>query len=127
MNEMTAAAMASKDTQQPPTTQLIERLVELGRNERQASLERRASSVLGPSVVRVFRKGTKRDIRPVLASLPVAQLERCRDQATFDLLFFSWLNRVDRAILKRNQSNSRIMPGHLWGHAAKILCLFSEA
>ena len=103
---------------------LITKFKELQADERHAMLARQTKAMLGPSVVRVFKKDTKKDVAPALLKLDLLRLERCREQGQFDQFYFSALNKVDAAVLIRNSKNRRIGKGHKWGHAAKVLSLY---
>jgi hypothetical protein len=91
---------------------LVKKYIELKAHEREAMLHRRANAIWGPSVVRVFRKGTKKDIEPVLLKLDLNQLERCQKQGRFDAFFYAALSKVDKAILLKNRNNSNVAAGH---------------
>lgn len=104
--------------------ELVAQIKEYKRREKTAIVERQALSVLGSSVIRVFRKKSKEQIRDALLDINVEQFARCKDQHSFDRLFLSALSRVDTAILVKNKRNSKVGKGHKWGHAGKITNLF---
>jgi hypothetical protein len=82
-------------------------------------------SVLGPSVMRVYARGTRNALMPVLAEeIDIDALTAIRHQEAFSRWFDTQLGRVARAIRPLNSRNDRIAPGAKWGHASKILTLF---
>lgn len=84
-----------------------------------------ARSVTGPSVMRVYKGGTKQALMPVLAEqIEIDALTEIRDQSAFSDWYDAQLNYVVRAITPLNDGNTRIFPGVRWGHATKILSLF---
>jgi hypothetical protein len=82
-----------------------------------------ARLVPGSSVIRVFEKGTKKKLLPVLAKVEIETLKTLAGPEQFKLWFERELNRVARAIKRQNPKNKRIHPGYKWGHATKILTL----
>ena len=93
-------------------------------NHRKALKATAARVVLGPSVVRVFQKGTKNRLMPVLARIDIEGLSRRKNQQQFKLWFEKQLDKVSVAVRKANRANSRIYPGYKWGHSTKILTLY---
>lgn len=83
-----------------------------------------ARVVLGPSVIRVFEKGTKKRLMPVLAKVRIDELYNVMNQQQFKLWFEKELNRIAAAVRETNRDNHRINPGHKWGHSTKILTLY---
>ena len=103
---------------------LVAKLRKQVKNERRAIRVRQANSVLGPSVVRVFCKNSKSGIRRSLGRMHLERLAGCHGQTEFDRFFYKALSHLDKAIMEDNSENDRILPGHKWGHAAKVLCLY---
>ncbi len=103
---------------------LIHEFREIKRRHREALKKTAARVVLGPSVMRVYRKGTTDALRPVLAEVPIDELGRVRDQKHFSAWFDSQVHRITGVIARRNRNNPRIHPGLKWGHATKIMALF---
>ena len=91
---------------------------------KKALRHRAARVVLGSSVVRVFRAGTKGKLLPLLSVIKIDSFKRLRHQADFKLWFEKALSKLASAIKACNHNNSRIQPGYKWGHAAKVLTLY---
>ncbi len=84
-----------------------------------------ARGVLGAAVMRVYRRGTRDALIPILTEkIHIDALSCIRDQEAFSRWYNTQLALVERAIKKRNKGNDRISPGVKWGHAAKVLNLF---
>jgi hypothetical protein len=83
-----------------------------------------ARAVTGPSVIRVFEKGTTNDLLPVLLGLPIDAMTQMDNRTEFEAWFETQLQHVAKAISKRNATNKRVQPGLKWGHAAKVLSLY---
>jgi len=83
-----------------------------------------ARVVLGSSVIRVFKEGTKKKLMPVLVRIRIDELFKVKNQKQFKLWFGKELNKVAVAVRKTNRSNDRIYPGYKWGHSTKILTLY---
>jgi len=79
--------------------------------------------MLGASVMRVFRPGTRDDLLPVLSDLPVAELGQMPSQQAYRAWFERALDLVTTTLSAKNGSNPRVQPGLRWGHGAKVLCL----
>lgn len=103
---------------------LVEEYRRIAQNHQDAILLRVARIILGPSVIRVFRSGTKEDLIPVLVAMKVDELKHMRQETEFVEWFHQQLDQVALAIRKKNKDNPRVNPGYKWGHAAKILTLF---
>ena len=56
-------------------------------NHRRAIRYRAARVVLGPSVIRVFKSGTKDHLLPILVDIPIDELAALRDEARFQVWF----------------------------------------
>lgn len=85
-----------------------------------------ARSCIPPSVTRVFAKGTKDALLPVLAAIPIDELPQLGGEAAFRAWFERQLEVVAAAILRLNPPTVRpgIHPGYRWGHASKVLALY---
>ena len=85
-----------------------------------------ARSCIPASVTRVFTAGTKADLVPLLARLPVDELPGLAGQAEYRAWFERHLDAVGAAILARNPKQVRpgIHPGYKWGHGTKVLALY---
>jgi hypothetical protein len=96
------------------------------KNAHRKSLKNTTSrSVLGPSVMRVYARGTRNALMPVLAEeIDIDSLAAIRHQEAFSRWFDIQLDRLARATKPLNSRNHRIAPGAKWGHATKILTLF---
>ena len=93
-------------------------------NHLQALRRTAARVVLGASVVRVFRPGTKQDMLNVLERTDIEGLRRLTSQRQFTKWFETELRLLAAAIRRKNRDNARINPGYKWGHATKILTLY---
>ena len=93
-------------------------------HHREALKATAARVVLGSSVIRVFEKGTKKKMIPVLARISIGELYKLRNQRQFKLWFVKELNKVAVAVRKTNRTNCRIYPGYKWGHSTKVLTLY---
>jgi hypothetical protein len=83
-----------------------------------------ARAVTGPSVIRVFEKGTKDDLMPMLLRVPIEQLPMLSDKTAFEAWFEKQLEPVAKTLAKRNGRRKSVQPGIKWGHAAKILAIY---
>ena len=85
-----------------------------------------ARSCIPASVTRVFAAGTKADLVPLLARLPVDELPGLADEAAYRAWFTRQLDFVAATILRLNPPAVRpgIHPGYRWGHATKVLALY---
>ena len=93
---------------------------------RNAQIRTVARTVLTPSVMRVFREGTREDLLPVMETLDVRGLRAVRSQEAFSEWFDKGVARIWRTIGRKNKDNHRIQPGGKWGHSTKIMTLFSR-
>ncbi len=103
---------------------LIEKYVALKEKDRQDVAARIAQLVPGGSVIRVFNKGTSKDLVAALKRIDLDALANCQTQEEFDRFFFQSLDQIDAAILILNKHKRSLGRGHKWGHASKILCLY---
>lgn len=94
------------------------------RGHRAAMVQTAARVVLGSSVIRVFRAGTKGELHSVLAQIPVWELGDLASGPDYSQWFADQLNATARELKRLNPGNGRIFPGYKWGHAAKVLNLF---
>ncbi len=105
------------------TNQLQDEFARIAREHQSALKARVARGVLGSSVIRVFTKGTKPSLLPLLAALPAEDLRKLNAN-TFPRWYEHQLDRIVSIIAPLNASNRRVHPGLKWGHAAKVLSLF---
>jgi hypothetical protein len=103
---------------------LIEEFERLKTGHRSAVPERVARGTLGASVMRVFAKGTRDDLRKALLGIPVEQLREIRDDDKFRKWFEVQLRVVGNAINLKNKNNARVQPGAVGGHGTKVLTIF---
>ncbi len=87
---------------------------------------RAAQTCMGPSVIRVFAKGTNEKLRLCLVDVEIYSLRRISDQTSYRRWFDAALDRLVKATEPDNRSNTRVQPGLRWGHCTKILCLFAR-
>jgi hypothetical protein len=93
--------------------------------EHDLALKRTAARVvLGPSVMRVFVKGTRDALMPVLSGINLDQLHQISNQEAFSNWLDIQLSKVTKVVERLNSGNTRIFPGAKWGHSAKITALF---
>ena len=83
-----------------------------------------ARVVLGPSVMRVYAKGTRDALLPLLPKLDVDTITQFKSQEQFSAWFDEHVGRVAKIIDRHNPRNTRIRPGLKWGHATKIMALY---
>ncbi len=83
-----------------------------------------ARVVLGPSVMRVYAKGTREALLPVLPKLDVDLIAQFKHQDQFSAWFDNQVTRIAKIIDRCNPDNARIRPGLKWGHATKIMALY---
>jgi hypothetical protein len=83
-----------------------------------------ARVVLGPSVMRVYAKGTRDALLPLLPTLDVDAITKFKSQEQFSKWFDSHVERIANIIDQHNPRNARIRPGFKWGHATKIMALY---
>jgi len=110
------------------TRKIIETLDdEFGRlkaHHRSALRKTTARVVLGPSVMRVYAKGTRDALLPHLPTLDVDRITLFRSQDSYSTWFDEQVSGIAKVIDRHNPRNSRIRPGLKWGHATKILALY---
>ncbi len=107
-----------------PDRSLVAEFRRIKNDHRKAIKNTVARSVTGPSVMRVYKPGTREALLPVLARIDIDRLARIRSQEAFTRWYNSQLRQVAAAIEHRNHGNNRILPGAKWGHATKILSIF---
>ena len=83
-----------------------------------------ARVVLGPSVMRVYAKGTRDALLPLLPKLDVDTITQFKNQEQFSAWFDEHVGRIAKVIDQHNPRNTRIRPGLKWGHATKIMALY---
>ena len=83
-----------------------------------------ARVVLGPSVMRVYAKGTRAALLPLLPKLDVDTITRFKSQEQFSAWFDEHVDQIAKIIDRHNPRNTRIRPGFKWGHATKIMALY---
>lgn len=103
---------------------LTEELLFRHRRAHEAQRHWCARDATGPSVIRVFAKGTRPVLLVSLLKLPVEDLRGLRDRAEFERWYEQQLAKVASSLRKNNRDNERIRPGIKWGHAAKILSIY---
>ncbi len=91
------------------------------------ALKKRATRiVLGPSVTRVYRKGTRDALLPLLSAIDVDALREVQNQEEFSAWFNSHVARIARRIGRHNRGNNRFAAGVKWCHATKIMALYAR-
>jgi hypothetical protein len=104
---------------------IVKEFERLKKGHKLALRKRSAMSVLGSSVIRVFKKKkTKKPLLEVLVKIPVGDLGQIRSEREYKRWFEKFLRLVARVIERTNSHNRRIYPGYMWGHAAKVLNLY---
>ncbi|GMV91860.1 MAG: hypothetical protein AMXMBFR82_16380 [Candidatus Hydrogenedentota bacterium] len=93
-------------------------------DEKTAVRQRTAREVLGASVIRVFRKGTRPHLISCLERVKIDGVLALSNEAAFRNWFERELEKVARVIRRHNPNRPQIEPGYKWGHASKILCLY---
>jgi hypothetical protein len=83
-----------------------------------------ARVVLGPSVMRVYAKGTRDALLSLLPEIDVDAIIQLKSQEQFSEWFDRHVERTARIIDQHNPRNTRIRPGLKWGHATKIMALY---
>jgi hypothetical protein len=103
---------------------LVEEFQRIRQEHAKALRHRAARVVLGPSVVRVYRKGSNRSLFPVLVAVPLDELREVQTPEQFRTWFEAHLEVLAATIDRLNQGNDKIYPGYKWGHATKVLTLY---
>ena len=103
---------------------LVKEFERIRHNHRRAIRHRAARVVLGSSVIRVFERGTKDSLLPILFGIPIDEIAALNDERGFKLWFEGQLDILARDIGRCNPNNTRIYPGYKWGHATKVLTLY---
>ncbi|MGH8225224.1 MAG: hypothetical protein ACRER1_03600 [Gammaproteobacteria bacterium] len=83
-----------------------------------------ARVVLGPSVMRVYARGTRDALLPFLPKLDVDMIAQFKSQEQFSSWFDGHVDRIAKVVDRCNPCNPRIRPGLKWGHATKIMALY---
>jgi hypothetical protein len=94
------------------------------RRARDAQRHWAARSATSSSVIRVFAKGTKPGLLQKLVELPVEEITNLRSRKAFEKWYVRQLYKLGRTLEKRNRDNSRVNPGMMWGHGAKVLSIY---
>lgn len=103
---------------------LVDEFKRIKDSHREALKKTAARVVLGPSVMRVYSKGTRDALLPVLSNIAIDELLELQDQEHFSQWFDSHVHRLARVVARHNPNNARISLGIKWGHATKIMALF---
>lgn len=103
---------------------LVENFREIKIRQKDSAIKRTALVTLGASLIRVFEKKTKEDLLEVLGSVPIADLRKINSESKFETFYKLQLNRIERAVLKRNAKNKKLGKGLKWGHCTKVLSIF---
>jgi hypothetical protein len=91
------------------------------------SLVRRRISkiILGNSVIRVFKKGTKDDLLKSLGKLALSTLNNINSHELYDSWHAKKVNTIYHCLCKKNKVKfKRDLEGLKWGHSTKIFNLF---
>lgn len=91
-------------------------------NHKKALQKTAARVVLGSSVMRVFRAGTKSKIQPILGNIDIDVLRAIKNETKFKNWFSKCLAPIVRIINDTNRENNKV--GNGYGHATKILTLY---
>ena len=103
---------------------LKEKFEEIKRNHNRCQQKKLAELVLGSSVIRVFEKDTKGDLKPILEKIDIEDLLKCESQEDYRNWFEEHLSKIAEGIKLKNTTDGKIGAGYKWGYAAKILNLF---
>ena len=87
-------------------------------------VERTAFVALGPSLIRAFKKGTKRDVIPALLKIDLNRFAKCKSREEFRPFFEDELKKVYHALALKPENIEKHGNGLKWGHATKILCIY---
>lgn len=77
-----------------------------------------------PSVMRVFRPGSRQDVLPTLLSVAVDELRNVAGADDYRRWYIRALDQLVESLQRRNRDNTRVQPGLRWGHATKILSIY---
>lgn len=110
-------------TGEPNFGQLTDEFQRISLIHRMALRKRAARIVLGSSVTKVFAKGTKKQLLPILDDVSIDEIAEVRNQWQFNGWFEAQLDIVAQAVKNPNDQNERVNPGYKWGHATKVLTL----
>lgn len=103
---------------------LIEQFRQIKVRMEKTAVKRTALITLGPSLIRVFEKKTKKDLRKALESVQIKKLRDIKNESDFKNFYVNNLNRIKKAVLKRNAKNKKLGNGLKWGHCTKVLSIF---
>lgn len=101
---------------------LEKKFEDIKQDHKKALRETAACVVLGSSVIRVFRAGTKSEIQPILENIDIDVLRTIKNETQFKSWFNKCLAHIVKIINDTNRGNNRI--GNGYGHATKILTLY---
>ena len=93
-------------------------------SHREAMRKTIARVALGPSVMRVYAKGTRDVLLPLLPKIDVDAVTRFKNQEQFSEWFDSHVEGIAKLIDQHNPRNTRIRPGIKWGHSTKIMAIY---
>ncbi len=96
----------------------------LKKHHREAIRTKFTRLTIGPSEGRVFKKGSKEQIWPILKQIPVDEIVQLQSEQDYKKWFEKHLDVLAKKIAKTNKGNKRIYPGYKWGHATKVLCIY---
>lgn len=86
-------------------------------------VQKTALIVLGSSIIRVFKRGTKKDIVKVLQRISIDDMKRaCKSKNRFKKWFIQKSQRVDRVLRPRKRMPKK--ESRRWAHATKITSLY---
>ena len=100
------------------------RQIKKQRQRKDAAIKRTALVTLGASLIRVFKEKTKHDILDALISVPIEDLRKINNESEFRAFYKHQLNRIEKAVLRKNARNRTLGKGLKWGHCTKILSIF---
>jgi hypothetical protein len=116
--------MRNKESNMQNDNRLRKEYLDIGKKHRISLLKISARSVLGSSVIRVFKGESKGRLLKYLVSIDLENLWRLKDEAAYKSWFENHLSKLAQEIKKSNTHNTKIYPGYKWGHATKILNLY---
>jgi hypothetical protein len=84
-------------------------------------IEKIASAILGPSIIRVFKKNTKDDIINVLKRISIDDVKKVMESRN---LFKKWFLTTSLKVSKVLQSSNMDAGSKRWAHATKITSIY---
>lgn len=94
-------------------------------NYKKAVKTRAIKIVLGSSVIRVFKKGSKKQLTVCLLDINVDDLGKIKSQEMYDKWHLVQINKIFSCLKKENANLVKLTEeGLKWGHSTKILNLF---